>query len=181
MTPLSPYNTQRYLVHQVTNGGSHTTLFRANSASTPATVIAAINSFLTQLKGSMLTTWSAVGLDYAPAFNPVTTPQTFTAIVGTNSTGATDHTKDPIFITFLGRTSGGRRARLSFFGSAFVPDQNYRIDPGQAANLTTCIGILNGDTSGLSAIDGSKPLWKLYVDAGFNAYQQRRARRVNAP
>lgn len=182
MTPLSSLNTQRYLLHQITNGGAHTTLFRANAASTPATVIAAINTFLNQLKASMWTTWSAVGLDYAPAFSSVTTPQTFSTIVGTSAgAGATDHQRDPIFITFLGRTAGGRRARLTFFGSAFTPDQNYRIDTGQAANMTSCIAILNGDTSGLCAIDGNKPLWKVYLDTGYNAYHQRKARRTNAP
>ena len=182
MTPLSNLNTQRYLLRQITNGGAHTTLFRAPSNATPATVIADITSFLNQLKASMWVSWSAVGLDYAPAFSTVSTPQTWSTLQGTSAgAGATDHQRDPIFISFIGRTANGRRTKLTFFGSAFTPDQNYRIDTGQAANMTSCIAILNGTSNTISAIDGSKPLWKNYLDAGYNAYWQRKNRRTQAP
>lgn len=182
VAPLLTTNTQRFLVRQQTNGGLHTTLFRAPNGVAPATVISEITAFLNQLRLSMWDTWSATGLDYAPAFSTVTTPQAWTPIVGSNTgVGRTDHQRDPIFISFIGRTSQGRRVKLTFFGSAFTPDQNYRVDVGQASNLTSCITLLNGSSAPISAIDGNKPLWKPYVDSGYNAYWQRKNRRTQAP
>lgn len=109
--------------------------------------------------------------DGSNVFNAVTTG----AEAFTWGSGAGTVEQIPLYINFIGRTSGGRRVRLAVFGLGvsavdyrFLATENADVD-AMRAELVTAGGLLRG-------IDDLTPVWKTYANTGFNAYWQKAVR-----
>ena len=164
MAPLAPSNTARFRVHYTTVGQDHTAQFR--SGASPASFGSFYNAFASSLSAA-IAPQSIDFIDWAPAgsdiFNPVTT-----GIEG-NIYGVSSVVPQMAAwaLTFVGRTSGGRRGRVAIFG---VNDlgTNYRYTALESVVVDAAIAILVANTSFCLGIDGLPVVWHSYADVQVN-------------
>jgi hypothetical protein len=173
LTPLPADNTARYKVFYTNVSHQHDFQVRNGTASP-----AALGALLLNLFGSingMLYATTIDRVEYAPSgsniFNIVTTG----AEGSTFGTGAGSTAVAPYFVNFIGRSSGGRRVRLAVFGVT-VLGLDYRFQAGENSEVDAFIAILRGEPTTFYAIDGIKPTWYTYANAGVSAYYQRKNR-----
>lgn len=180
MAPLPENNTGRLFIDYNANGRPHTLMLRYANAGAPTPLfLFDVDNWLQTLNPLMPTDWSfgswrysaqgtnfSVPLAGAPtAFQGIRTPRAY---------------EGPAFITFVGRTLGGRRARVFLLGAGFDPSEaggqaeDYRINAAEFAPAAVAIDALNN--TGVVGIDGLEPAWYQYLNAGFNAYWQRKSR-----
>lgn len=172
MAPLSPSNTARFRVHYTVIGKQHA--MEVRSSSSPAAVGTFLQTFLADL-GALQYASVIDFVDFAVSgsnvFNPVTTgAEAFTWGSGAGTTSAI-----PLFINFIGRTSGGRRIRMAVFGTTGNA-VDYRYLAGENATVDNARADLVAAGSLLLGIDGLTPIWKTYANVGWNAYWQRKVR-----
>jgi len=130
-------------------------LFNALSAEIVATTISAVRV-------------AAAGSDLA---FPVAS-----AIVGNSyGTGAASAATSARELTFTGRSSDGRRARIAVFGLNFAPT-DYRITTSEAAWVGTALTALAAGASTFNSIGGLKPIWNGYANVGLNDHWVKEAR-----
>jgi len=164
MAPLPPNNTPRFKVTYSSLGRSHD--FTARTNVSPAAFGVQADAFLGSFATFIATTTIDV-VEFAPSgsdiFNPVTT-----GIEG-NVYGTSGPAPDNAawYVGFVGRTSGGRRARLFIFGAGLLGG-NYRWNPGENASVDSAIATLQAQSPGWQAIDGLVPVWKSYANGGVN-------------
>lgn len=136
-----------------------------------------VADFLTAL-GDRVIASTVTGVTLQEAGAQVSMPQQTTLdgmTFGANNGTPED---DASFVSFTGRSIGGRRTRITIFG--FANDQygnNFRFTPGEDGAPAAALAVLQNAAGGFIAIDGQPVVWNNYVNAGVNAYWQRRKRR----
>lgn len=174
MAPLPPSSTRRYFVDYETCLENHTTMVRTDAGVSPAAFTTAFQSIMTELS-SLLYTVNVAGVRTAALGSDVSLPVTsgLTGYIYGGPNGA--HGAAPIFLDFIGRSSAGRRARMSIYGLQLVP-QDYRLTSGDNSHIQNVVGILNSTTGMFIGIDGNPVTWYGYANVGYNAYWQREVR-----
>lgn len=174
MAPLPENNTPRFFVDYSVNGIEHTAQVRFSGATSPSAFGSTLNAFLNTvgpLIYQMLISqirFQAAGTTFS---NPVTT-----GIEGnTYGSGAPADNQTAQWLNFVGRSTGGRRVTFGLYGLKAI-DDFYRLNSGESSDLAAAVGILNGEATLWSAIDGIKAIWKPYANTGNNAYWQRKLR-----
>lgn len=173
MAPLSPDNTARYKVFYVTNAKAHTQEIRTNVVS-PSALGTLVDAYYTALNTKIYGT-TITEVQFASTgsnvFNPVTT-----GIEGNvYSSGSGIPGEVPYYFDFIGRSTGGRRMRFAQFGAKAL-GSDYRYIAGEDSDLDNALAVIVGAGSAWVAIDGIKPTMKTYINAGVNAYWQRKVR-----
>lgn len=174
MAPLPHNNTALYYVDYSTGTVGHTFEVRSDGAFSPASFGTWCDAFLTQV--SALTCQITVNVvrfqaDGANVSNPVTT-----GIEGnTYGSGAGALDQFASSLNFVGRSSGGRRVKLSVFGydNAFG---DFRLTAAESINVSDAVDILNGTAGIALAIDQVAPTWYPYANISVNAYWQKELR-----
>lgn len=69
--------------------------------------------------------------------------------------------------TFVGRTAGGHRSRITQFGAQTL-GTDYRVISGELAFMTNVLGVLAGSSGVLLGIDNLPIVWKNYADVQVN-------------
>lgn len=175
MAPLPPESTARYIVHYSQGGNEHTQVYRVSGPTSPSAMETFLDDLWTAIAANLLAcTITGVGFiaDGSTIENPVSMP---TFVGQTYGSGAGSTVQGTGFINFVGRSTGGRRVRLAFFGSNVV-DETFRIDAAADSDVADAINDLQTNTVDLCAIDGLEILWKPYVNFGYNAHWQRAKR-----
>jgi hypothetical protein len=177
MDPLEPFNTDRYWVDYEGPMGKRTMQFRVSSFTSESAARTSIVGFIQALLPSVYPTVQFYGLRYAAQGSNVSNPVSWTTLTGTGG-GVLAQENYPRYISWIGRTSGGRRVRLYLYGcvSAVTPD--YRLNDGESAPADAGMDYLNSAASVFVAIDNLRPVWKNYANQGYNAYHQRKRRQV---
>jgi hypothetical protein len=172
MAPLSPDNTARYRVHYTVIGAQHTMEIR--SLISPGALGTLVDSLLTQLGTdifAMVVDFVEFAASGSNVFNSVTT-----GIEGfTYGSGAGTTIQIPNYVHFIGRTTGGRRVRLTVFGIIGL-GTDYRFIAGEDALIDAAISVLVASGGNILGIDGLTPVWKSYANAGTNAHWQKAVR-----
>jgi hypothetical protein len=131
---------------------------------------------LWEAASGILRTTVIESVDFAASGSHVSTPVSMPDFVGqTYGSGTGDNIGRTQYINAIGRSGGGRRVRVAFFGTN-VNDETFRFNAGENAQVDAIITALEGNSVDLVAIDGIEPIWKSYMNAGFNAHWQRAAR-----
>jgi len=169
MAALPPESTARYRFTYTVTGFHHTGQIR--STMSPASFGVFLTLLVDTLDPLMYAStidsveWAASGSNI---FNAV-----ITGAEGHGyGTGAGTPTEIPEYIDFLGRSTGGRRTRLTFFGIG-VSAGDYRFQAGENADVDAAIAVLVGTGGSLLCVDGLTPVWKSYANTGFNSYWQK--------
>lgn len=174
MAPLPQSNTPRYRIVYNTGENEHTLQIR--HAATVSTTLAGqqIADFLTQIE-PLLGEITIVRAEAAAAGSNVFVPAFWPGdpTYGSGDPGAIN---EPAFISFVGRSTGGRRIRVFVFGISAVTQADYRLSEGESAVVAAALGSLESGPDFWQAIDGLQPVWNRYANMGFNAHYQRKAR-----
>lgn len=172
MAPLLPSNTPRFKVHYTAGLNDHT--FELRSHLSPAAIGVDIDLFLTALQ-ARLHQLTVNTIDFAASgsnvFNPVVT-----GIEGqVYSTGTAIQQEAPNYLDFIGRSTGGRRTRITIFGVSGL-GSDFRWAAGEDSAVDAAIAVLVAAGGDLRCIDDIQPVWKPYANAGVNAYWQKATR-----
>lgn len=85
--------------------------------------------------------------------------------------GAGEAADSAQFYSFIGRSVGGRRVRVTLFGAIINRNNGvYRAPPGADAAFAAAIETLQNAEGTFLAIDAGRAIWKQYVNLGDNAY-----------
>lgn len=184
LAPLSPSNTPRYFVDYRANGREHTVMFRyatpVNGPPPATPFIARVAAVIDDLKTWLPTDFTVLGARYAVAGSDVTLPATAPAPVGP-FTGALNQGEAPAFLTMVGRSSSGRKWRLSILGISVSPAEggstatDYRMTAAENTVAATVISNVDGWTD-IVAIDGEQITLHPYLNLGYNAHWQKALR-----
>lgn len=173
MAPLPPNNTAVYEVFYTTSSEQHSTQVRTDAVSP-----AAFGTFFDSIMDALSPNLFSLVIDevtFRPALSTISNPVT-TGIEGNTYGSLVASTLEkPQYLSFVGRSSGGRRNRMTFFGLTDL-GTNFRVSAGEFASVDAVTAILNGATGIGIAIDGLETIWKSYANAGVNSYWQRKLR-----
>lgn len=174
MSALPEDNTARYKAFYTAVGETHTAQVRAGGVHSPSGFGTWLDGLLTQLAGALYPV-QVTKVEFAATgsniFNIVTTGIEGNAY----GTGTPTGIFKPQFVAFQGRSSGGHRARLSFYGMKAEED-DFRFENGENTNVDNAIAFMQTVSPYAYAIDGLRPSWYIYANTGFNAYWQRKNR-----
>lgn len=171
LAPLPEDNTARLFVNYTHDGVGHEAQFRALSPFTQSDVVAWTHSFLDDNKALFGTNVIFNSADWAAMGSNVRNPVSWATITGT-ATPLSDPARFSRSISFVGRSPDGRKLRLFFYGAKFGPDNTYRVEASEDADLAAAITDLNALTSRVGTISGSAPIFKPYVNIRNNGYWQ---------
>jgi len=172
MAPLPVDNTPRYKVFYTVNGVQHTQEWRSDLS--PAAMSVDLDQFWTAIEPELYQTviddvqFAASGSNI---FNSVTMP--FVGSTYGSGTGVIGTV--PYFVSFIGRSSDGRRLRVFFYGANALGG-DYRFVAGENTAVDNTVAALVAAGSDLQTIGGLTPIWKSYANAGASAYWQRNIR-----
>lgn len=177
MAPLVKNLTTRWYLDYAFPGGQHTVQFRTPAAVDDAEAVGAIGAFADAVKDTAFTSWSTTRLRKCAAGNVLSFPVNFVNRVGTLS-GNYLVMNYPRFVSWTGRSTDGRRCRITVFGMDVNVSDDYRLEAGEIGSLADVITLLQAPTNPFCSASGVDVTWNPYVNVGYNAYFQRRARRV---
>lgn len=175
MAPLPPENTGRLFIDYVTQGQEHTTVVRLGTTGTSLEAAAVYGALAPLMAEFLPTTGGITGARYAApgsnlSFNLGVTPEPGKRGEGVNANERSD------FISFTGRSIGGRRTRFTVFTPFNDPDsQGFRSNTLTAAQAALLNELQTNES--ITGIDGENVIWNPYVNRGYNAYFQRKLRR----
>jgi hypothetical protein len=180
VSALPPNNTGRVLLDYFANGQGHTMQWRYTGLGAPSSgFLEDVDSVLIALNPFMPTDWEFQGWRYVPASG------TFSTVI-TSPPTTFDGARDvelyaaPAYLDVPGRSTGGRRIRFFALGVGIAPrpstsaSNDYRLTIVENADAAALVLALS--TGGFCAIDANDVNWKPYVNLGFNAYWQGKAR-----
>jgi hypothetical protein len=175
MAPLPPENTNRYFLDYEGPMGKRTMQFRSPGILTTNEMVSGITSFINVIKPMVYSAVTFTGLRFAATGSNISNPVAWTPITGT-AAGTQNASDYPKFVSFIGRSLGGRRVRIYVYGVNVQVSDDYRLVGTENATVNAGKDFLNGPSGIFSAIDGQKPVWKAYGNTGYNAYHQRKRR-----
>lgn len=172
MAPLPPESTPRYRVKYTGNGHQHTQEWRSHlSPSAMDTLLVQLWTEMSPLLYSTTIDDVLFAADGSNIFNSVTM-----GIVGdVYGSGSGSVSTVPYFISFIGRSSDGRRLRVYWY-NVNVLGVDYRFGAGEQANIDDTISDLIAAGGDLVTIGDLAPVWKSYANGGVSAYWQRNVR-----
>lgn len=172
MAPLPPDGTPRFRFFYTVIGRQHSLNLR--STQSPSAMGGWVNNFLLTFANEIFSTT----LDYATfaptgsdVFNIVT--MGYEGHVYGLGLGNLENT--PWAYTFVGRTPGGRRNRISQYGAKSL-SANYRFTPGENSVIDAVVNVLAGSGGVLQGIDSLPIQWKNYANVQVNDHWVKRVR-----
>jgi hypothetical protein len=174
MAPLPPNSTRRYFLNYTVGGLQHTLQMRTVEAVTDAGAAFALDQFMDILSPALFLV-TINNLERANLGSNIRNVIPWTGNLTYGIAPQDDHDR-PNFISFVGRSPGGRRVRATVFGWNGPDDANYRYVQGENVQVDNAYAHLNLASGTWIAVDGQEALFHLYGNYGFNAYWQRAVR-----
>jgi hypothetical protein len=175
MAPLPSNSTGVLYLDYSVGGEGHTVQLRYNSGSSAVDAMGVLDEFLTALSTGIREI-TVEGARVRDAGASITLPITWTG-EDHYGTGDAEHSGSAVYVDFIGRSAGGRRARLSMFGGAVIEDGvefDYRLPATGVYGAARDVLDSAGDI--LCAIDEEAIVWYSYVNVGINAYWRNKIR-----
>lgn len=177
MAPLSTLNTARLALDYNTCGEDHTVLMRYSGAGSAGECMAILHTMLDSM-AAFLFEVTIIGARNYPVGVNFSTPITWT---GDPTYGGDPgpHYASAQYVDFVGRSAGGRRVRVAFFGAQTATDgggEDFRFQAADFPFVVTCVTALASNAGNAVAIDGLDATWHLYGNGGVNAYWRNKIR-----
>lgn len=180
MAPLPANSTGRVRIRYNANGNTHVIAPRYAGTGAPSSdFMEGLDGFLIACNPFMPNDWAFIDWAYQEAGASISVPLggSPTAFAGTRVTKPWDKAA---YGDLVGRDNLGRRVKLSLLGWAYGPDEDeasgdgYRLYPSESTVVQPLIDAL--EASLIVTITANTPVWKQYVNIGYNAYWQKRLR-----
>ncbi len=169
MPALAPNNTKRFYLDYTSGSHQHVLIMRTADSVVASAAQAAFDAFLTIVDPD-LKTIGILGMRSQAAHSSVSVPEAWTG--PTSYGGGVPNDKDAAsYISFVGRSAGGHRVRVTVF-SAPVPDDdnNFRIPRADSTLVDAAVAYLAGASNVWLAVDGTAAFWNQYANTGVNAH-----------
>lgn len=186
MSDFAKNHTARLRLKYVAVGKPHVMTWRYNEPEGGPTteVWAKIDEFFAALEPTLFTGFAFTGAEFANQNSDVFFPISVAALSPTPGGGAATKGDAPAFVSFTGKTLLGNPAVIYLYGvnangdSANATTWDYRLyDTENTAVLNALTALTNPPTT-LIGIDREQIIWNRYMNLGYNARAQRRARVV---
>jgi hypothetical protein len=174
MPPLPENSTKTWFFDYVQGSYSHTFQIRTTTGILIDSVDAALLLLLPSIGGLV----SASLITAARLRNKgslVSIPVDSERIGDTFGTGGVTNDNAPLSVKFVGRSLGGVRVSLTFFGYRQATS-SWRLTETEDANVNDAVDTLNSGVDIFLAVDETKPLWYPYANIGANDHWVKRAR-----
>lgn len=180
MAPLEPNSTGRVFVEYIANGRGHTVSFRyTEDGPPPSGTLEAIDEFLIACNALMPEDWTFDSWRYQARGSDISLPLggSPTPFDGLRTPRAYEL---PAFVSVIGRSTLGRRARIYLLGAGFDASEdgglaaNYRLTAAESAVVTAVVAA--AASASPVAVDNSPVNWYNYLNVGYHSYWQRAAR-----
>lgn len=177
MAPLPDNNTLRVRIRYTSGGVEHSMITRPHGV-TDASVAAVATNALTALLAPLMANEDAiVGADCYLAGEDFSTPMTVDTPSGSAGSVTPNDQSNAAFASWVGRSTGGRRAKLELFTQAAYSFNATRVAIGVISTVWADVyDYLSTDANAPAAIDGEDTLWKAYVNFKRSAYWQAKLR-----
>lgn len=184
MADHAPTYTPRFRIKYSTCGATHHMTWRLpRSESDPSSYAGKAKTFLDALASLRYVDWTFLGAEFAEVDSGVFLPTAMTApVAGTQSVPGVVGQARPNAVSFVGRTTLGKRAVFYLYGLIVKPREDsavyndWRVTTLELAALSTAIGVLTETPPQLCGNDGATVNWYPYVNVKANDYWVRRAR-----
>lgn len=177
MAPLDPKSTPRLYINYTSGGTAHTAVLRLATTADEENA-ALVYDVIAQVMVLMMDDNDTVqGADFSSAGTNVRNPLSVSPYTG-QVTGTPDLDRRPTFYSWVGRSTDGRRTRFTLFTLAAQPDQDGYRYPTPAGPAAAMLDALEELSPPVVTISNLPPVWKSYVNAGYNAYWQRQLRKL---
>lgn len=153
----------------------HTLMVRCTDSQSVADVDTTVNALWTAVAAQLVGT-TIIGVRRSAAGSDNSFPVSSTVAGTTYGSGTSTTLNCAQFLTFVGRTVGGVRSRLTFFGYDGSVPIDFRLTPADLAMIGVAVGILNSQAFIYLGADAGRPTWYNYANFGYNAYWQRNNR-----
>lgn len=183
LPPLADNNSARYFIHYTANFKQHTMQFRYDDGGVAAPpslgFLGQLTVILNAAAAFIASDLTYNSAEYVPSGSNISIP-TGLPLLLVGGTGTPTASLVPAFIGVTGRTVGGRQARFFMLGASYNPVNtggtagNYRVQAAENVNVAGLVAAL--DASDVVAIDNLTPLWKSYLNLGYNSYWQKKDR-----
>lgn len=178
LAALPANNTERWKLIYSVGGLQHSMQMRTDTTvPTQSTVEGGFTQLLGDLTAQLYTV-TFVRLERAPVgsdiFNPVSTTLTGTLA----GSGAPSKEASVRCLSFVGRSTGGRKNRVYIYGYNANLSDNMRITPAEQAAVGTAINRINGYLHLFVSIDGIKPVYAQYINIGYNDHWTKLVRKT---
>lgn len=174
---LPPSSTKRWWLVYTVNGSTHRMMARTAAGVDAAGANSTFNAFLNNIAASSNAIRPQT-LEFAAAGTDV---RTLAGWTGAPSYGTGDNTVDDRrarTVSFVGRTPGGHKTRVTVFGIKDIAEPDYRVDTTESAVIAATVAFLNGAIDVFIGIDGARPVWHLYGNINFNDHWIKAFRRA---
>jgi len=184
VAPLPENNTARLMIDYTSAGIEHTLMLRfPDGVDSAAATLAGqalcldLSPYVNANDSFIRARWSAKNTDFS-------LPVSWTPVDGASVGAAFDEDPESAFVSVVGRTLGGRRARWELFTIAKLtvlwPDDN-RYGPGESGNADAVVAAFTTAASGVAparivGIDGLEVVVYPYLNIAKNAYWTRQQR-----
>lgn len=174
MAPLDPNNTARYKYEYENAQNKHSLVIRAGAGATDSSMDADLATLMGHI-GAGFSASTFTGASKAAAGSDLFFPFASGAVGDTFGSGAAIKQYDATSMTFVGRTPGGRRTRVSIFG--FKGDlSEFRLTSAESSDVASAIDDLNSFGFSFIGIDGLTALWNEYADIKANDHWVKKSR-----
>lgn len=175
MAPLPPSSTDRWKYTYQNAIAEHSLTFRLATGSTVADADA-VMSALAVYFDDLVAESNITGLEFAATGSDIFNPVGSSDMVGTTfGVNAANNTTNAVAATLIGRSSDGRRARLSVFGW-FGAVSDYRLTVAEDPDLGVLLAFMNNASTPLISISGLTVIYKQYIDIKSNDHWVSEAR-----
>lgn len=186
MADFAPNFTGRYRLRYSFFGTQHSMQWRVAADTESITgLVSKIELFLSDLAPRLWSDWTVLGGDFAPADSDIFLPAAAPASpTGTGDPGDRVNTDKAVSISFVGRSSGGEKARMFLYGTTLAasflratPGNDFKLLSTEVAQISDAIVRLNETAPNIVANDNNPVTWYEYVNLKYNDRWVRRLRR----
>lgn len=163
MAPLNPNNTARaYLTYSVC-GQEHTMTVRYDSSAvTMPDLITSIDDFITAMS-PLLFNSLFVRFETSAQGSNVRVPADWTGQTEWGGS-AGDPDEAPLFFSFTGKDTGGRRFRLEIFGRGSASGAPWRVFAADDSSIAAALAALETEEAVFLSIAGNGPTYNQYAN-----------------
>lgn len=185
MATYAPNVTPRYKLHYTTQGKAHTALWRIQRGTVfDTTFLGKVHDFYAAMAPVLFSDWTMVSAEQANEDSDVFLPSPLpTAITGSVSVGGASASDAAFAAGFIGRSSGGQKARMFLYGvglAALVRNpvgNDWRLSGVEESHVAAAVNVLNFTLPVLFATDDHDVLWYNYASIKYNDRWVRKLRR----
>jgi len=175
MAPLPHNNTSIYYLDYSVCGIEHTFEIRMPDASTPGDAGTAIDALFDAMSPQLFLT-TVNNFRYQARNSSVSLPVTWPGSSSWGS-GAGTPADGGGYASWVGRSTDGRRARWTVFGSKITATGgNWRSAPGEQSNLDDALAVITDAEGAFLSISGQSVVVNQYTNNGYNAYWRNKTR-----